>query len=386
MKNIFLLFFIFCCVKLSFAVPSGPGNGYNIIHNFEKEWIEYDQDLKVFTPFIAENGNSKKAYSLQINLDDYPGAYLLIKTETEGKYLFFNNSLKKTLKKDEWVVFKIQDLINELNKSENTLSIYGIGNPENNVVFIGYPSNTTIKKQVKSTSTYLDIISRKNSNANSSLVLVFLINIIMLSFISSNYGKVYKKYYNLKDLTRFMPKENSFLINKPMERPNMMFLILISLISAFILTLTKTNGLTLFKENFLLQTGNSFGITTTNFFKITLLFFISFLIKFLYLSLIGKLFNIEKVVVIHFFKVVQSTLFFLSAALIILLICFNSYINFKESFRVIFSISLVTFFILRTILIYFAINRSGNIKTLYLISYLCIVEGFPILLGLRIFL
>jgi hypothetical protein len=47
---------------------------------------------------------------------------------------------------------------------------------------------------------------------------------------------------------------------------------------------------------------------------------------------------------------------------------------------------LVTFFILRTILIYFAINRSGNIKTLYLISYLCIVEGFPILLGLRIFL
>jgi len=371
---------------MSFAVPTGPGNSYNIIHDFEKDWIEYDPNLKVFTPFITENGNSKKAYSLQINLENYPSAYLLIKTETEGQYLFFNNSLKKTLKKDEWVVFEIHDLINELKKSENTLTIYGVGNPENNKVLIGYPSKNTTRKQIKSTSTYLDIISRKNSNANSSLVVVFLINIMMLSFISSNYGKVYRKYYSFKDLTRFMPKENSFLINKPLERPNMMFLILVSLISAFILILTKSNGLPLFKENFLLQTGNSFGINTTNFFKITLLFFISFLLKFLYLSLIGKLFNIEKVVVIHFFKVIQSTLFYLSMVLIVLLICFNSYINFKDTFRVIFSVSLVAFFILRTILIYFAINRSGNIKTLYLISYLCIVEGFPILLGLRIFL
>lgn len=386
MKHLFLLFFIFGIAKIALAVPTGPSNRYNVIHDFEKDWIEYDQSLKVFTPFIAENGNSKKAYSLQINFNDYPGAYLLIKTETEGNFLFFDNSLKKTLKKDQWVVFKLYDLVNELKKSENTLSIYGTGNPENNKVFIGYPSTAVSNKQEKSTSTYLDLFPRNNSLFNSGLVLVFLINIIMLSFISNNYSKAFRKYYSFKDLTSFIPKENSFLINKPMDRPNMMFVILLSIISGFIIIISQTNGLNLFKENFLFQTGDTFGITTTNFFKISLLVFISFLLKFFYLNLIGKLFNIEKVIDIHFFKIIQSSLYFFSAALIALLICFNSYIDLKDNFKAVFSISLVIFYILRSILIYFTINRSGNIKTLYLISYLCIVEGFPIVLGLRIFL
>ncbi|MCP9770084.1 DUF4271 domain-containing protein [Lacihabitans sp. LS3-19] len=386
MKHLFLVLFILGISITVYAVPSGPDNRYNIIHDFQKDWIEYNPNLKVFTPFIAENGNSKKAYSLQINFNDYPGAYLLIKTETEGNYLFFDNSLKKTLKKDEWVIFKLYDLVNELKKSENTLSIYGNGNPENNKVFIGYPTNTSSKKLEKSSSSYLNLFPRNSSLFNSGLVIVFLVNIIMLSFISNNYSKAFRKYYSFKDLTAFIPKENSFLINKPMDRPNMMFVILLSLITGFIIILSQTNGLNLFKENFLFQTGNTFGITTTNFFKISLLVFISFLLKFFYLNLIGKLFNIEKVIDIHFFKIIQSSLYFFTGALIVLLICFNSFINLQENFKTIFAISLVIFYILRTTLIYFTIIRSGNIKTLYLISYLCIVEGFPIVLGLRIFL
>ena len=208
----------------------------------------------------------------------------------------------------------------------------------------------------------------------------------MLSFIATNYTKAFKKYYSFKDLSAFIPKENSFLVNKPMDRPNMMFIIMVSLISGFIVMLSHSNGLKLFEENFFFQSGNTFVILTTNFLNICLLFFISFIVKYFYINLIGKLFNIRKIVDIHYFKIIQTTIYYFSLVLILLLIGYNTHLNLNLEFKYLFTSILIVFYFLRTVLIYFTINRTGNIKTLYLISYLCIVEVFPIVLGIRILL
>ncbi len=100
----------------------------------------------------------------------------------------------------------------------------------------------------------------------------------------------------------------------------------------------------------------------------------------------GKLFNIKKIVDIHYFKIIQTTIYYFSIVLVLLLIGFNIHIKIVVEFKYLFTIVLIIFYLLRTLLIYFTINRVGNIKTLYLISYLCIVEVFPIVLGIRILL
>lgn len=383
----FFLLLVSFVFNLSFAAsPSGPNNRYNVIYSFEKDWTEYDQDLEVYTPYISENNTTTKVFSLKINLNDYPGGFLVLKTNEKGNFLFFDNHLKKTLPNNKWVVYSVKELIKELKKGETILSIFGSNTPENNVVFIGYPSKKSNEIIAKSKNSFLNLIPRSSSHLNSSLVFVFFINIMMLSFIATNYTKAFKKYYSFKDLSAFIPKENSFLINKPMDRPNMMFIIMVSLISGFIIMLSQSNGLNLFKENFFFQSGNTFGILTTNFFKICLLFFVSFILKYFYINLIGKLFNIKKIVDIHYFKIIQTTIYYFSIVLIILLIGFNTHTKLDIEFKYVFTSVLLIFYLLRTLLIYFTINRVGNIKTLYLISYLCIVEVFPIVLGIRILL
>jgi hypothetical protein len=199
-------------------------------------------------------------------------------------------------------------------------------------------------------------------------------------------SKLLKKYYNFKDLSSLIPKENTFLINKPMDRPNMMFIIMVSLILGFIVMLNRINGLNLLEENLFFESGDTFGMLTTFFFKICLFFFISFIIKYFYINLIGKLFNIRKIVDIHYFKLIQTTIYFFSIVLILLLIGYNAHLIPNVEFKYLLTSTLLVFYFLRTILIYFTINRTGNIKTLYLISYLCIVEVFPIVLGIRILL
>lgn len=88
LKYIFLVVTIFF-FKIAFATnPSGPENRYNIIHNFENDWTEYDKDLEAYTPYISENNNTNKVFSVKINLNDYPGAFLVIKTNQKDNYLF----------------------------------------------------------------------------------------------------------------------------------------------------------------------------------------------------------------------------------------------------------------------------------------------------------
>lgn len=367
-------------------MPSGPEDKYSIIYNFEKDWIEYDQDLKIYTPYVSKNNNDSKVFSLQINLNDYPGGFLVIKTPKKGNFLFFDNHLKRTLPENKWVVYNIRQLVQEINKGEFVLSIFGSNLPEENLVFIGFPSAKTSEVITKSKNSFLNLIPRSTEHMSSSLVFAFIINVIMLSFIATNYTKAFKKYYSFKDLSQLVPKENAFMVNKPMDRPNMMFIIMVSLISGFVVMLFQSKGLNLFEENFFFQSGNTFGILTTFFFKICLLFFISFIVKYFYINLVGKLFNIKKIVDIHYFKIIQTNIYYFSIVLILLLIGYNIHLEFNIEFKYLFTSIMIFFYLLRTILIYFTINRTGNIKTLYLISYICIVEVFPIILGIRILL
>ncbi len=384
MRYLFLLLLSFVCNLTFAAFPGGPENKYNIIYNFEKDWTEYDQDLKLYTPYILKNNNDSKAFSLRINLNDYPGGFLVIKTPRKGNFLFFDNHLKRTLPANKWVVYSIRQLIQEIKKEETVLSIFGSNLPEENIVFIGFPSAKTTKVITKTKNSFLNLTPRSTEQISSSLVFVFIINIIMLSFIATNYTKAFKKYYNFKDLSAIIPKESTFLINKPMDRPNMMFIIMASLILGFIVMLNRINGLNLLEEKFFFESGDTFGTLTTFFFKTCLFFFISFVIKYFFLNLTGKLFNIRKIVDIHYFKVIQTTLYFFSIVLILLLIGFNAHLIPNAEFKYLLTSTLLVFYFLRTILIYLTINRTGNIKTLYLISYLCIVEVFPIVLGIRI--
>ena len=109
---------------------------------------------------------------------------------------------------------------------------------------------------------------------------------------------------------------------------------MVSLISGFIVMLSHSNGLNLFKENFFFQSGNTFGILTTNFFKICLLFFVSFIVKYFYINLIGKLFNIRKIVDIHYFKIIQTTIYYFSVVLILLLIGYNTHGKFEHRIQI----------------------------------------------------
>ncbi len=384
MRVIVISLLVLIFFKEGLAIPSGPNNAYTIIYDLKYDWLEYNKDLKVYIPHIKENNSNKIIYSLRINFNDYPGCYLLLKSQNSNDYLFFGSKMKQVLPKDEWVKFSYKDLSKVNNNAAFILSIYGDKNPENHSVFFGFPFSKASNIRKIKANNFLDFSPRSFSSIQSSLVVFFLFCLIMMSFLTSNFSKAYKKFYSINDMMSFKIKETSFLVNKPMDRPNMMIVILLSMFSSFVFILCQSKGFDILSNNFIFQNGDSFGVLTSNFFKLTIIIFVLYIAKYFLINTIGSLFNIEKIVDIHYFKLIQISLVFFTIVLVILLISYNAYFGNVSNFKNLFTVILLFFYSIRALIIYFSINQTGNIKTLYLISYLCIVEILPILIGTRL--
>lgn len=367
------------------ATPVGPEGKYNIIYDFSRDWLTYSHDLEAYIPYFKTDNNQTKNSSLKINLDDYPNAFLIVKNNTENCFLFFNETLEKQLEKGKWYVFETKNIKSGTGKPELVLTFFGKNSPEDIKVFAGFPNNVTQQTKNLEENSKFNLVPRDFGPISSSMAIIFILNVVMFSFLSSNYTKAYKKYYNIYDLTSVNINENSFMVSRPLDRPNMLFVILLSIMGGFLVILIQKSGFQIFSDSFIYKSGNTFGIVISNYFKISLLIFIAFIIKYFYLLTFGKLFNIEKLVDFHYFKIIQSSIFFFTFCILFTLIVQNLYIDLSSNIKPLIQGSFTIFYILRTVLVYFTINRKGNIKTLYLISYLCIVELFPIILGIQIF-
>jgi hypothetical protein len=259
-----------------------------------------------------------------------------------------------------------------------------VEDPSEFIVFVGFPNQgkteVTEKGQAKEV---VRLLPRGFSQNNSGIAIAFIIGLIITSFVSNNYFRVYAKYYSIQEVFSTKVKEDLFMIGKPLDRPSLLFVILNSIVIGFVILLLQTKDYRLLENSLVYQSGNGPGLFVVNFFRVSLVVFISYIIKFFYISIIGKLFNIGNATDSHYFKAIQSTLFFYSLVFLVLLGMHNFYIPLPQTIDSYILIGLTIFYTVRSVLIYFTINRDTNIKFLYLFSYLCISEVLPLIVGAR---
>jgi hypothetical protein len=145
-------------------------------------------------------------------------------------------------------------------------------------------------------------------------------------------------------------------------------------------------GISLLSNRWFMQDGETLGVLLANFFRLSILFFVMFIIKYFFLRILGGLFNLSKIIDLHYFKLIQTNIVFFSMAAIILLSLILGKVNVGTAISELFVYILAAFYTMRTVVIFLTINRTMPIQVLYLISYLCIVEILPIVIGIRLIL
>jgi hypothetical protein len=358
---------------------------YRVIHNYANEWLMYDREEEMYVPYRQEIDQELNSFSLKVETSRFPKAYLLIKTGEKTCNIFLDKALERVSGREEWIVYNLDSLKRQYRKDFLYLNILSASAPEDVVAYIGYPSGLTAEvKDREGIREVVRLLPRNVSRINSGVAIAFLLGLVVMSFVSTNYFRVFGKYFSLREVLSTRVKENLFMVGKPLDRPNLFFVILLSVMVGIFFLLLENGGFSIIEGNFLFQRGNTFAVYTINFFKTSLIVFGLYVLKFFFLNVVGKLFNLGKVTDLHFFKVVQCSVFFFTLLTTGSLFLYNTYIPLPQSIDNYLFIIFIAFFLFRVILIYFTINRESNVKFLYLFSYLCIAEALPVILILRL--
>lgn len=381
MKKILYILLLILSSK-SFATTVGPNDQYFLVHDYHDDWQVYNDRMKAYIPYISEQHLGYPSHTVFCDIQSNRGYNILVYAQKADNFLFINGSLRQKIPVGKWIVFSVDSLYRAYEQPIIYITLYGSNNIEDKKLMLGYKRSLNQKPIVLAES---GITAKPRTPApyRNYIVLVSMFILVFFSYLSNTYIRAFQRYFNFKDLFNTFVRDQSFLINKPLNRMNIMFIILLSLIISLFYMLLQSKGIDIFGGRAILQEGDTLGVLLSNYFRISLAVFVVMVMKYFFIGLVGQLFNLEKVVDLHYFKIVQASSLFYSALVIVLLVLFMGYFPHDFNWQVYLITPIIVFYLIRFFILYFTIIRSIPIQSLYLISYLCIVEILPVILGIR---
>jgi Domain of unknown function (DUF4271) len=368
------------------AKSIGPKNEYQIVYDFKNDWELYNSKLGLYVPYIRNALIKEQAYAIRINLSDYPNAFFVFQNNGPQSIMFFGKTLKTVIKPGQWYVFSTDKLKAENSKDALSIFFYGESTPNEITAAIAFKGNYEISKTEKLQKSLINFLPKSDSPYKSILAFGFLIFIAFTSFLGSSFSKAFVRYFGIGGLFSKIGKDGAFLINKPLDRPNVLFVILTSTIAAFlILIFSPSQNLKLYTNFNAFEKWGSFGDYLISYLLVLFISLTALILKYFFMKIVGNLFSINKLVDLHFFRLIQVTLIFTSFFTILLLFNHSLHLfGFQDINHLIVIYILAGFYIFRFLIIFTSLNRIENTNTLYIICYLCIVEFLPIILGFKI--
>lgn len=297
-----------------------------------------------------------------------------------------NGSLREKLIPKQWRVFRVDSLYRAYKKPFLLLTLYGSTGIQTKNAFVGYAKNVADKLIMieEGEESSLALRPRIKSSFNDFSVFSLMLLIGFVATLFGGYERPFRRMYSVLDLFTFDSRSDTFMVNKPFSRTNFLFLILNCGLIAYLYFFASNNSYNLFFSNQLINENQTFSQTLLPFLEITAILMALMLAKYTLLYLLGQLYKIGSITNLHFFRDIQSSVLFYSVV-VILVSLISMYIprwN-QVEIKYIFIYPAITFYILRTLLLYFTISTNSDTKNLYLISYLCISEFIPLIIGVR---
>ncbi|GAA4401292.1 hypothetical protein GCM10023187_15350 [Nibrella viscosa] len=358
----------------------GPDRSFYPVYDFRDDYLVYDESYRTYVPYLNEQHSTIPATSVFIDLESNRHYSILLSSQKDA-YLFINAALQRKLPARQWLVLNIDSLYQIYHQPEIFLTLYGTPGIEGKQLYLGYPKSATETPVVLSDEG-LSIRPRPSSVFDDffGLCLVFLL--ATHAFLYSFNRRAFLRFYSIRDLFSLRVREETFLINKPLSRITMLFLLNLSFVAAFLIMFVQSRNINLFSSRSLLLPGQQLPELIADFFLISAIAFVLLLGKYFVLYALGNLYRLEGITNIHYFKALQSSLLFFTGVVAILtVITYNvPDISWLNTYLM---VPFVTFYLARLALLYLVITNVTPIKNLYLFSYLCIIELIPLIIGVR---
>jgi Domain of unknown function (DUF4271) len=384
LRCIVILLIAYCLTPIVLHAKGGigPEGSFYLVHDYQDDWQVFDARYKAYVPYVREQHQDYNSFSLFFDIENYKGYKLLYRSEREN-YLFIDATLQKKMPTTSWVVLDIDSLQEAFGKTKLFLTIYGTNtNVEDLTIQIGNKISKT-QKTTEIGESLLTILPRELSPFQNFFVIGLLFLACLYAFLYNFQPKSFQRFFSVRDLLTLSKRDESFVVNKPFDIGNVLFVVNLSFTLSFIFMIITHEKTDLFSASNILREGETLGTLLWNFLEIAIIVFVSMNFKYFSLRVLSNLYRLDNITNIHYFKIIQaSSIFFL---LILVVLTFSTVSNPEiiKSAEKYFFVPISLFFVLRLVLLYLTINKMATLKNLYLFSYLCIIELIPLIVGIR---
>lgn len=360
----------------------GPGSSYYLVHDYQDDWQVFDSRYKAYVPYVREQHNDYNSFSLFFDIENYKGYKLLYHSEKEN-YLFIDATLQKKLPTTSWVVLDIDSLQNAFGKTKLFLTLYGSNASVEDITLQIGNKISKAQKTSEIGESLLTILPRELSPFQNFFVIGLLLLACLHAFLYNFQPKSFYRFFSVRDLLTISKRDESFVVNKPFDLGNILFVVNLSFTLGFIFMLITHEKTDLFSASNILGEGETLGTLILNFLEIAIIVFAALIFKYFALRVLSNLYRLDNITNIHYFKIIQASSIFFLLTLIVLTFSTVSFPEIIKSAEKYLFVPISLFFVLRLVLLYFTINKMATLKNLYLFSYLCIIELIPLIVGIR---
>lgn len=381
--------------QLALAQPRtngvGPGERYYPVHNFRNDFLVYDDATNAYIPYIDELHAGETALSLFVDLESNRHYTLLVRAGQDS-YLFINAALKRKLRAGEWQVLRLDSLYRAYHRparpnapaprTEIFLTLYGSPGVQDKQVIVGQPISAT-QTAVVLRDDNLSVRPRLRSAYTNFLGIGLFFLLATHALLYALFPRAFQRIFSVRDLLSLRSDEDSFLINRPLSSTNVLFVVNLGLVIAYLIVFLQSRNVDIVDSDQLFAGERQPGWLLGEFVGLSVVSFVALLGKYVMLEIIGGLYKLQSIVNIHFFKALQSSaLFFTGITLLLVVVAYNT--TATDWVPELLLPLLLLFYLARLGWLYRVIRSQEPIKNLYLFSYLCIVELIPLIIGLRI--
>jgi len=345
---------------------------HSVVKSLNEDWLIFSKKFEAYVPYSTSSRDNVTAINQLLDLDKFKNYHLNF-IAAPDLALFINKKLiyKNTSKKTKYIQIRIEELTDESSTNKELLTFYNPTHrlPLNNV-FIGFE-----KKPAKVQSIDKIKIFKRVINKTDIYVVCYLVILSLLAILRTRYPRRFSEFFSFNYM---LPNNTSDdLVIKSVSTPGIIFL----LINSFAITLIY-----LLTNHFLTQNGFQVGeLSLGYFFKVSIIVILIFIGKFIFMKIVGWIFDIEEIVKIQFFELVKVFLNF-NILIVSLLIASLSFPYFTHKFTTsIFIYLLVLVFLIVVLRNSLLIFKLSGFRNLYLFSYLCTTEILPFVIMIKIF-
>lgn len=343
------------------------------------QWYTYQSSSGRFVPYMGE---PTEAIFTWVTIPQHRGKALELETPNGYAY-FINHRFGGVLStgKANWSLDSLQ-----LHYGETfLLSLYHQNGIRLNEINLRYGAVDTL---VTAQLPYADLkpVPRKDvkRGLRNFFIIGFWLIVGIFAFIRLRYPKRYKFYFSFSHLLSTKLIDESDYRSSVANAENVVFILLYSLLVSFMLLLIAPHfG---YLQAYFPVTFSDTVLQFLGLWGLGVLFFMVIMgLKYAMVQMLSSLFGFRGFSTYYFYEFLQTSLIELLFLFFIWMLGYSFLDAFTIKFSYFFIDGLLILMVLRGILLYYKILKTGRFKNLYLFSYFCTTELIPLVLILKFF-